>query len=155
VARERLDAARKKAVAALEEKKLAHTARVMREHEHALKAIREYYVDITHNNLEKIKELKGLVSDRRKAEEQDLVGIRKLARENKRMALPLKQANEDLYQLGEQLKEHEADQVRPVEGEQRVTKNTRPTPAHRAQLRAKTQITPFPPTLCHNLRGFP
>jgi len=50
-----LDLKRKKAVAALEEKKLAHTARIMREHERALKAIREYYVDVTHNNLEKIK----------------------------------------------------------------------------------------------------
>lgn len=148
VLREQLDLKRKKAVAALEEKKLAHTARVMREHERALKAIREYYVDVTHNNLEKIKaltniatikrpppyalflracfslalftsliftknqqELKGLVSARRTAEEGDLISIRKLARENKRMALPLKQANEDLYQLGEQLKEHEADKV--------------------------------------------
>lgn len=51
------------------------------------------------------------MGDRRKAEEGDLIGIRKLARENKRMALPLKQANEDLYQLGEQLAEHDADQV--------------------------------------------
>lgn len=50
-----MDAARKKAVAGLEEKKLAATARVMRSHEHALAAIREYYVDVTHNNLEKIK----------------------------------------------------------------------------------------------------
>ena len=171
VLRDRLDARRKAAVAELEERKLAHTARVMREHEHALKTIREYFVDITHNNLEKIKELKvraasppralggtssiihmpstgpaekniqkarcvgcctaplltprarahsiriflllillqGLVAERRRADEQDLVSIRKLARENKAMALPLKQANEDLYQLGEQLKEHEAD----------------------------------------------
>ena len=51
------------------------------------------------------------MSARRQAEEGDLISIRKLARENKRMALPLKQANEDLYQLGEQLKDHEADKV--------------------------------------------
>mmetsp|Transcript_45161 Transcript_45161/g.76753 ORF Transcript_45161/g.76753 Transcript_45161/m.76753 type:complete len:463 (+) Transcript_45161:2-1390(+) len=109
VTRDQLEDQRKRAVGKLEEKKLTHTARVMKEHEHALKAIREYYVDITHNNLEKIKELKGQVTDRRKAEEQDLLAIRKLARENKRMALPLKQANEDVYQLKEQLAEHESE----------------------------------------------
>lgn len=37
VTRERLERARKQAVARLEEKKLSHTARVMKEHEHALK----------------------------------------------------------------------------------------------------------------------
>jgi len=78
-------------------------------HRRPLQSIREYYVDITHNNLEKIKELKGLVAERRRAEEADLLAIRKLARENHRMALPLKQANEDVYRLKEQLSAHEAD----------------------------------------------
>jgi hypothetical protein len=106
VTRKRLEAEHKAAVETLEERKLAHTRSVMKDHDKALKAIREYYVDITHNNLEKIKELKGVVAERRNAEEQDLLAIRRLARENKRMAMPLKQANEDLYELGEQLEEH-------------------------------------------------
>lgn len=80
VTRKRLEQEHKSAVQALEEKKLSHTSRVMKEHEKALKAIREYYVDITHNNLEKIKELKGVVAERRNAEEQDLLAIRRLAR---------------------------------------------------------------------------
>ncbi len=74
-----------------------------------MQAIREYYVDITHNNLEKIKELKALVAERRKAEEQDLFAIRRLARENKRMAVPLKQANEDVFVLKGRLSEHNAE----------------------------------------------
>lgn len=131
VTRERLDGERKRAVAALEEKKLSHTSRVMKEHDHALKAIREYYVDITHNNLEKIKELKGLVGERRKAEEQDLMAIRKLARENQRMALPLKQANEDVYLLKEQLAEHESEkeQLRLVTASLLVTEDDSATGA--------------------------
>ena len=39
VTRERLDGERKRAVAALEEKKLSHTSRVMKEHDHALKVV--------------------------------------------------------------------------------------------------------------------
>mmetsp|Transcript_35306 Transcript_35306/g.79663 ORF Transcript_35306/g.79663 Transcript_35306/m.79663 type:complete len:463 (+) Transcript_35306:104-1492(+) len=107
--RDLLDRQRKDAVALLEEKKLAHTARVMKEHEQALKAIREYYVDITHNNLEKIKELKAAVAAGRMTEEQDLLAIRRLARENKAMALPLRRANDEVYMLKEQLREHEAE----------------------------------------------
>jgi len=109
VTRKRLEQEHKSAVEALEERKLNHTSKVMKEHEKALKAIREYYVDITHNNLEKIKELKGIVAERRNAEEQDLLSIRRLARDNKRMAMPLKQASEDVYELKEQLSEHETE----------------------------------------------
>ena len=45
----------------------------------------------------------------RMTEEQDLLAIRRLARENKAMALPLRRANDEVYMLKEQLREHEAE----------------------------------------------
>ena len=61
----RLEAKRKSDVEALEGRKRGHTSRLMKEHTASLATIREYFVDITHNNLEKIKELKGQVAERR------------------------------------------------------------------------------------------
>ena len=40
----------------------AHTARVTRDHEKALHEIRDYFVDVTGNILEKLKDLKATVS---------------------------------------------------------------------------------------------
>lgn len=109
VARGALDAQRKIDVAALEERKRAHTARVMAEHAKSLKTIKSYFVDITHNNLEKIRELKAQVTERRQKEEMDQLNLRRLAKENKRMSEPLKRGKEDLYHLRDALEKHEAE----------------------------------------------
>ena len=66
--REAADAKRKADVTALEERKRTSTSRLMAEHSKSLSQIREYFVDITHNSLEKIKELKGQVAERRQKE---------------------------------------------------------------------------------------
>lgn len=56
--RERLDAARKAETARIEERKNSHIERLMKAHEKAFAEIKNYYNDITHNNLDLIRSLK-------------------------------------------------------------------------------------------------
>lgn len=56
--RERLDVARKAETAKIEERKNSHIERLMKAHEKAFAEIKNYYNDITHNNLDLIRSLK-------------------------------------------------------------------------------------------------
>ena len=109
--REAADAKRKADVTALEERKRTSTSRLMAEHSKSLSQIREYFVDITHNSLEKIKELKGQVAERRQKEEHDTLTLRKLAKENRRLVEPLKKAHEDAYHLRDAVEAHKKEQL--------------------------------------------
>ena len=62
VLRDKLEMERKAEILQLEKHKTAHTARVTRDHEKALHEIRDYFVDVTGNILEKLKDLKATVS---------------------------------------------------------------------------------------------
>lgn len=62
--RERLDAARKAETARIEERKNSHIERLMKAHEKAFAEIKNYYNDITHNNLDLIRSLKEEVRPR-------------------------------------------------------------------------------------------
>lgn len=56
--RDRLDAKRKAETARIEERKNVHIERLMKAHEKAFAEIKNYYNDITHNNLDLIRSLK-------------------------------------------------------------------------------------------------
>ncbi|CAN0196418.1 unnamed protein product, partial [Laminaria digitata] len=92
--RERLDAGRKAETAKIEERKNAHIERLMRAHEKAFAEIKNYYNDITHNNLDLIRSLKEEVADMRKREQQDEKLMYEIAQENKRMSEPLRKAKQ-------------------------------------------------------------
>lgn len=71
----------------------------MNAHEKAFGEIKNYYNDITHNNLDLIKSLKEEVADMKKKEAQDEKLMFEIAQENKRMSEPLKEALKDVERL--------------------------------------------------------
>lgn len=97
--RDDLEIKRKKETHAIEEQKNAHIAQLMNAHEKAFGEIKNYYNDITHNNLDLIKSLKEEVTDMKKKEAQDEKLMFEIAQENKRMSEPLKEALKDVERL--------------------------------------------------------
>merc|ERR1712167_32813 len=93
--REQLEEERKKDCGAIERQKNVHIEQLMASHEKAFAEIKNYYNDITHNNLDLIKSLKEEVADVRRREIQDEKAMETVARENRRMAEPFKKAKED------------------------------------------------------------
>ena len=69
--REQLEEERKKDCGAIERQKNVHIEQLMASHEKAFAEIKNYYNDITHNNLDLIKSLKEEVADVRRREIQD------------------------------------------------------------------------------------
>ena len=64
----------------------------MQGHERAFLDIKNYYTDITINNLDLIKSLKEEVAQKKKTENMDEKEMFEIAQENKRMSEPLKEA---------------------------------------------------------------
>lgn len=58
ILREDLDLKRKQEIHEIEERKNVHINELMKKHEKAFAEIKNYYIDITHNNLDLIKTLK-------------------------------------------------------------------------------------------------
>ncbi|CAM9514890.1 unnamed protein product [Scytosiphon promiscuus] len=108
--RERLDAARKAETARIEERKNSHIERLMKAHEKAFAEIKNYYNDITHNNLDLIRSLKEEVADMRKREQQDEKLMYEIAQENKRMSEPLRKARQDVERLRQELERYRQEQ---------------------------------------------
>ncbi|CAN0379997.1 unnamed protein product [Ascophyllum nodosum] len=108
--RERLDAVRKLEVAKIEEKKNSHIERLMKTHEKAFTDIKNYYSDITHNNLDLIRSLKEEVAETRKREQQDEKLMYEIAQENKKMSEPLRKARQDVERLRQNLERYKKEQ---------------------------------------------
>eukprot|EP00752_Nemacystus_decipiens_P012364 g10960.t1 len=108
--RERLDAVRKAETARIEERKNSHIERLMKAHEKAFAEIKNYYNDITHNNLDLIRSLKEEVADMRKREQQDEKLMYEIAQENKRMSEPLRKARQDVERLRQELDRYRQEQ---------------------------------------------
>lgn len=104
--RERLEARRKAETAAIEERKNIHIEHLMKAHEKAFAEIKNYYNDITHNNLDLIKSLKEEVADMRRKEQLDEKLMYEVAQENKRMSEPLRRAKQDVERLCLEVEKH-------------------------------------------------
>jgi len=76
----------------IEDRKNLHIQDLMKAHEKAFGEIKNYYNDITHNNLDLIKSLKDEVAEMKKKEQLDEKSMFEIAQENKRMSEPLKKA---------------------------------------------------------------
>lgn len=68
ILREDLDLKRKQEIHEIEERKNVHINELMKKHEKAFAEIKNYYIDITHNNLDLIKTLKVTGGERVLAE---------------------------------------------------------------------------------------
>lgn len=103
VVRERLEEIRKRETAAIEQAKNAHIEQLMASHTKAFAEIKNYYNDITHNNLDLIKSLKEEVGEMRRKEQQDEKQMEHIASENRRMSEPFKKAKKDVDELRNEL----------------------------------------------------
>ena len=109
IQREELDARRKLETQRIEDRKNNHIKQLMKAHEKAFAEIKNYYNDITHNNLDLIKSLKDEVGEMKKKEQQDEKMMFEIAQENKRMSEPLKKALEDVKRLRNELDKYKKD----------------------------------------------
>ncbi|KAF1784287.1 S-adenosyl-L-methionine-dependent methyltransferase [Phytophthora cactorum] len=109
--RDDLEARRKQDTQKIEERKNLHIAQLMTAHEKAFGEIKNYYNDITHNNLDLIKSLKEEVSEMKKKEAQDEKLMFEISQENKRMSEPLKRALLDVEKLRKNICVYQEEKV--------------------------------------------
>ncbi|KAJ8613521.1 hypothetical protein CTAYLR_002215 [Chrysophaeum taylorii] len=107
--RESLEERRKRETAAIEHSKNVHIEALMASHTKAFAEIKNYYNDITHNNLDLIKSLKEEVSEMRRKEQQDEKQMEHIAQENRRMSEPFKKAKADVEELRSELERYEKE----------------------------------------------
>lgn len=105
-ARLRLEDRRKVETTAIEQKKNEHIQSLMEMHKKAFSEIKNYYNDITHNNLDLIKSLKEEVAEMRLKESHDEKQMEHISQENKRMSEPFKKARKDVEHLRSELERY-------------------------------------------------
>ncbi|TMW57157.1 hypothetical protein Poli38472_003082 [Pythium oligandrum] len=109
--RDELEARRKADTQKIEERKNQHIAQLMAMHEKAFGEIKNYYNDITHNNLDLIKSLKEEVGEMKRKEAQDEKQMFEISQENKRMSEPLKRALLDVERLRKNIRVYQEERV--------------------------------------------
>ena len=114
--REKLDARRKEEIKAIEEKKHTMIEQLLSEHQKAFADIKNYYNDITHNNLDLIKSLKEEVKELESEEKKDEMRLNEKMLENKRLSAPLKKMEDDVIKLRVELEDYnkEKEEMRRV-----------------------------------------
>jgi growth arrest-specific protein 8 len=115
--RDGLDKRRKEEIRAIEDKKHIMIEHLMQEHSKAFADIKNYYNDITHNNLDLIKSLKEEVKELESEEQKDKIRLQEKMHENKKLSAPLKKMQEDVIRL-----RHELDDYRQEKAEMRRVK---------------------------------
>ena len=108
-ARGKLEKQRKGQITSIEQQKDAHIKELMKKHEQAFAEIKNYYTDITHNNLDLIKSLKEEVAQMKKEELADEKMMLEISNENKHMSEPLKKALNDVEKLRAELNDYQRD----------------------------------------------
>ena len=92
ILRDDLELRRKVEILEIEERKNHHINELMKKHEKAFGEIKNYYNDITHNNLDLIRTLKEEVAEMKKKEIQNEKLMFEIAQENKKLSEPLTRA---------------------------------------------------------------
>ena len=83
----------------------------MKKHEKAFGEIKNYYNDITHNNLDLIRSLKDEVSDMKKKEISNEKLMFEIAQENKKLSEPLTRALKEVEKLRHELANYQKDKM--------------------------------------------
>jgi hypothetical protein len=126
-----------------------HINELMKKHEKAFGEIKNYYNDITHNNLDLIRSLKEEVSDLKKKELANEKLMFEIALENKKLSEPLTRALKEVEKLRHELANYQKDkmslqnaksrlhvletQLRDLTWEHEVNENARPPSPHLTQ----------------------
>eukprot|EP01061_Rhynchopus_euleeides_P023972 TRINITY_DN38788_c0_g1_i1.p1 TRINITY_DN38788_c0_g1~~TRINITY_DN38788_c0_g1_i1.p1 ORF type:complete len:441 (+),score=214.25 TRINITY_DN38788_c0_g1_i1:233-1555(+) len=109
--REEMELRRKTEIDDIERRKTDHVKELMAEHDRAFQDIRDYYNDITSNNLENIKSLKETVNQMKKSEAYQEKVMFEIAQENKRLTEPLAKALKEVNLLKHELQDYENDKT--------------------------------------------
>jgi growth arrest-specific protein 8 len=115
-----LELRRKNEVHALEERKNAHIDTLIKKHDTAFAEMKAYYNDVTANNLEVIKTLKGKIETMKVKEVSDQKLMLEVTAENKRLSEPLTRAREENESLKKELGSYEKDKQRLKHSKARV-----------------------------------
>ncbi|XP_056635506.1 dynein regulatory complex subunit 4 [Diorhabda sublineata] len=96
-------------ISEVEERKNEHISNLMKHHEISFNEMKNYYNDITLNNLSLISTLKDQMEILRKQNERMSKQVADLTAENKRLADPLKEALDQIKEYKRQLENYERD----------------------------------------------
>uniref|UniRef100_A0A7N4UYZ7 Dynein regulatory complex subunit 4 n=1 Tax=Sarcophilus harrisii TaxID=9305 RepID=A0A7N4UYZ7_SARHA len=107
--RDELDLRRKTEIHEVEERKNGQINTLMKNHEKAFSDIKNYYNDITLNNLALINSLKEQMEDMKNKEDHLEKEMAEVMLQNKRLAEPLQKAREELMDLHKKLVNYEKD----------------------------------------------
>ncbi|KAJ3372145.1 Dynein regulatory complex subunit 4 [Allomyces arbusculus] len=109
--RDDLELRRKNEIHEIEERKNGQINALMKNHEKAFSEIKNYYNDITLNNLALINSLKEQVEDMKKKEERNEKVMNDIVAENKRLSEPLQAALAEGEALRKQLANYQKDKL--------------------------------------------
>ncbi|KAH3773858.1 dynein regulatory complex subunit 4-like [Dreissena polymorpha] len=107
--RDELDLRRKTEIHEIEERKNGQINTLMKNHEKAFSDIKNYYNDITLNNLALINTLKEQVEEMKKKEERMEKQMAEITAKNKLLTEPLQKAQEEVEELKKELSNYEKD----------------------------------------------
>ncbi|XP_044111433.1 dynein regulatory complex subunit 4 isoform X2 [Neovison vison] len=107
--RDELDLRRRTEIHEVEERKNGQINALMRRHEEAFTDIKNYYNDITLNNLALINSLKEQMEDMRKKEDHLEKEMMEVSVQNRRLADPLQKARDDMNEMQKKLGSYERD----------------------------------------------
>ncbi|KAM9302437.1 dynein regulatory complex subunit 4 [Gastrophryne carolinensis] len=109
--RDELELRRKTEIHEVEERKNGQINALMKNHEKAFSDIKNYYNDITLNNLALINSLKEQMEEMRKKEDRLEKEMADLQLQNRRLTEPLQKAREEVAELQRQLANYEKDKA--------------------------------------------
>merc|ERR1719498_1237439 len=95
----------------IEERKNQHINELLFNHQEAFDEIKTYYNDITHDNLQLIRELKDEITGMREREKTNQKRMQLLTQENKDLSEPLLKKQEEQRELEERLKSYTKDKM--------------------------------------------
>ncbi|XP_022249678.1 growth arrest-specific protein 8-like isoform X2 [Limulus polyphemus] len=111
VLRDELELRRKSEIHDIEERKNQQINNLMKNHDKAFSDIKNYYNDITLNNLALINTLKEQLENMKKKEERLERQMQEITTENRRLSEPLQRAKEEVQELKRQLVSYEKDKI--------------------------------------------
>jgi len=109
--RDSLDVRRKAEIKAIEDRKSTMIEQVMTGHHKAFSDIKNYYNDITHNNLDLIKSLKEEVKSLEAEERKDQIRLQEKMNENRKLSAPLKKMQESVVRLRSELEDYKVEKA--------------------------------------------
>ncbi|KAG2441242.1 hypothetical protein HYH02_010085 [Chlamydomonas schloesseri] len=109
--RDDMELRRKQEIHEIEERKNTHINELMKKHERAFAEIKNYYNDITHNNLDLIKTLKEDVAEMKRREAANEKLMYEIAQDNKKLSEPLSRALKEVELLRQQLANYDKDKL--------------------------------------------